>query len=203
MGFYERVIFPRLMHVVMRFGQLPEYRRRIVPAAEGRVLEVGIGSGLNAPLYTDRVSEVIGLDPHETLNRMAKARVAGAPVPISVLNGSAEDMPLDDDSFDTVVMTWTLCSIADPVRALREMRRVLRPGGQLLFIEHGTAPDAAVARWQDRLTPAWKRIAGGCHLNRPMDRLIREGGFALSELETGYLEGPRFAAFCYWGRATP
>lgn len=202
MGFYDRVIFPRLMHIVMGFGELPEYRRKVVPAAEGRVLEIGIGSGLNAPLYTDRVSEVIGLDPNETLNRMARERVAKARVPIRVLNGSAEDMPLDDSSFDTVVMTWTLCSIPNPVRALREMRRVLRPGGQLLFIEHGAAPDPGVARWQDRLTPAWKRVAGGCHLNRPMDRLIREGGFTLTDLETGYLEGPRFAAYNYWGRAT-
>lgn len=203
MGFYDRVIFPRIMHLVMGFGDLPEYRRRVVPAAEGRVLEVGIGSGLNAPLYTGRVSEVIGLDPHETLNRMAGARVAQARVPIRIVNGSAEQIPLDDRSVDSVVMTWTLCSIADPLRALREMRRVLRPGGQLLFIEHGTAPDPGVARWQERLTPAWKRLAGGCHLNRPMDRLIREGGFAMAALESGYLEGPRFAAYCYWGRATP
>lgn len=203
MGFYDRVIFPRLMHVVMGFGELPEYRRKVVPAAEGRVLEVGIGSGLNAPLYTDRVDEVIGLDPNETLNRMAQQRVSGARVPIRVVNGSAEDMPLDTASFDTVVMTWTLCSIPDPVRALREMRRVLRPGGQLLFIEHGTAPDPSVARWQDRLTPLWKRFAGGCHLNRRMDVLIRQGGFSLEQLETGYLEGPRFAAFCYWGSARP
>lgn len=203
MGFYDRVIFPRLMHLVMGFGELPEYRRRVVPAAEGRVLEIGIGSGLNAPLYTDRVSDVIGLDPHETLNRMARERVSRAAVPIHVVNGSAERIPLDRGDVDTVVMTWTLCSIADPIQALREMRRVLKPGGQLLFIEHGSAPDAGVARWQDRLTPLWKRLAGGCHLNRHIDRLIREAGFALPTLETGYLEGPRFAAYCYWGRATP
>lgn len=203
MGFYDRVIFPRLMHLVMGFGELPEYRRRVVPAAEGRVLEIGIGSGLNAPLYTDRVSDVIGLDPHETLNRMARERVSRAAVPIHVVNGSAERIPLDRGDVDTVVMTWTLCSIADPIPALREMQRVLKPGGQLLFIEHGSAPDAGVARWQDRLTPLWKRLAGGCHLNRHIDRLIREAGFALPTLETGYLEGPRFAAYCYWGRATP
>jgi len=203
MTFYDRVIFPRLMHFVMGFGELPEYRCKVVPAAAGRVLEVGIGSGLNAPLYTGRVDEVVGLDPNRTLNRMARHRVSGARVPIRVVNGSAEDIPFDSSSFDTVVMTWTLCSIPDPVRALREMRRVLRTGGQLLFIEHGTAPDPGVARWQERLTPVWTRFAGGCHLNRRMDALIRQGGFSLDRLDTGYLEGPRFASFCYWGSARP
>lgn len=203
MGFYDRVIFPRLMHLGMRAGEISKYRKRVLPAATGRVLEVGVGSGLNLPYYTGDVKEIIGIDPHETLNRMAEQNRHKAPAPVSLIRGSAEDMPFDDRGFDTVVTTWTLCSIPDGMKALGEMRRVLKPGGQLVFIEHGHAPDAGVARWQDRLTPAWKRCAGGCHLNRPIDSMIRESGFSLTDLETGYLKGPRLAAYCFWGRATP
>lgn len=202
MGFYDRVVFPRLMHFGMGVSEISKYRARVVPAASGRVLEVGIGSGLNLPFYTGDVREVVGIDPHETLNRMAAKRMSGSAMPVSLIRASAEDMPLENGGFDTVVTTWTLCSIPDGMKALAEMRRVLRPGGQLVFIEHGHAPDAGVARWQDRLTPVWRRCAGGCHLNRPIDSMIRDSGFTLTGLETGYLKGPRFAAYCFWGRAT-
>lgn len=202
MGFYERVIFPRLMHWTMRRRDVAEYREWVVPRAEGRVLEIGVGSGLNLPLYGETVSEVVGIDPHETLNRMAKKRIRDARVPVTLLVGSAEDMPLEDASFDSAVMTWTLCSIPDGRRALDEIRRVLKPGGQLLYIEHGKAPDAAVARWQDRITPVWKRCAGGCHLNRPINSMIREQGFTLMDTESGYLEGPRILSYCSWGWAS-
>jgi len=203
MGFYDRAIFPRLMHFGMGLGRITEYRRRIVPAATGRVLEIGIGSGLNLPLYGTAVSEVVGIDPNATLNRMAADRIHTAAMPVQLVNGSAEDMPFDAASFDSVVTTWTLCSIPDGARALAEMRRVLKPGGQLLFFEHGAAADARVARWQDRLTPLWRHCAGGCHLNRPVDRMIRGAGFTVTGMEAGYLDGPRLLAFCYWGRATP
>lgn len=203
MGFYDRVIFPRLMNCSMSIGEVSRNRERIVPLAEGRVLEIGIGSGLNLPFYTDKVSEIVGIEPHETLNRMAAKRIAESRVPVRVITGSAEAMPLDAAGFDTVVTTWTLCSIPDGARALGEMRRVLKPGGQLLFFEHGRAPDAGVARWQDRIDPIWGRCAGGCHLNRPIDAMIREAGFSPAGMQADYVKGPRFLSYCYWGRATP
>lgn len=203
MGFYDRVIFPRLMNWTMSIGEVTTNRERVVPLAEGRVLEIGIGSGLNLPFYSDKVSEIIGIEPHQTLNRMAAKRMAESRIPVRLINGSAEDMPLDSADFDTVVTTWTLCSIPDGVRALREMRRVLKPGGQLVFFEHGRAPDAGVARWQERLNPVWNYCAGGCHLNRPIDAMIREAGFSLAGMAAEYVKGPRFLSFCYWGRATP
>lgn len=202
MGIYDRIIFPRLMHWTCGRSDVTRYRKWVVPKAAGRVLEVGVGSGLNLPLYGDPVSEVVGIDPHDTLNRMAGQRSKDASVPITLVKGSAEDLPFEDASFDTALMTWTLCSIPDGGRALDEIRRILKPGGQLLYIEHGQAPDAGVARWQDRLNPAWKRLAGGCHLNRPINNMIREHGFSLAETRSGYLEGPRFLSYCSWGRAS-
>lgn len=203
MGIYDQFVLPRLIHWTLGRADVTEYRRWIIPRAEGRVLEIGVGSGLNLPLYGDRVREVVGIDPHETLNRMAVRRLRDACVPVVLVRGSAEDLPFANASFDTAVMTWTLCSIPDGRRALDEVRRVLRPGGQLLYIEHGRAPDPGVARWQDRITPLWKRCAGGCHLNRPINRMIREQGFSLMDAESGYLEGPRFLAYSSWGRASP
>jgi ubiquinone/menaquinone biosynthesis C-methylase UbiE len=162
-----------------------------------------VGAQLNLPLYGEAVREVVGVDPHETLNRMAARQLRDARVPVVLVRGSAEDLPFENASFDTAVMTWTLCSIPDGRRALDEVRRVLKPGGQLLYIEHGQAPDPGVARWQDRITPLWKRCAGGCHLNRPINRMINEQGFSLMDAESGYLEGPRFLAYSSWGRASP
>lgn len=201
MGFYDRVVFPRLMHWTCGRGDVTRYRNWIVPRAAGRVLEIGFGSGLNLPLYGDAVSEVIGIDPHETLNRMAQRQCAGARVPITLIRGSAEDLPLEDESFDSAVMTFTLCSIVDGDQALEEIRRILKPDGQLLYIEHGEAPDAGVARWQSRLNPIWKRFAGGCNINRPINRMIREHGFSLTDTRSAYLDGPRLLSYCSWGRA--
>jgi len=202
MGFYDRVVFPRMMHWMLGRGDVTEYRKWIVPMAAGRVLEVGVGSGLNLPLYGEVVSEVVGIEPHETLNRMAGQRVSSARVPVTLVKGSAEDLPFDDASFDCAVMTWTLCSIPDGRGALDEIRRVLKPGGQLLYIEHGKAPDAGVARWQKRITPVWKRCAGGCHLDRPINGMIRDQGFTLMDTESGYLGGPRLLSYYSWGRAS-
>ncbi|MBS0518504.1 MAG: class I SAM-dependent methyltransferase [Proteobacteria bacterium] len=201
MGLYERWVLPKLLDVVMRQRPVQKYRREVVPAAQGRVLEVGVGSGLNLPLYGDGVSEVIGLDPSEQLLALAQRRAAEAAVPVRLTCGSASAMAVEDDSVDTVVMTWTLCSIPDPLAALREMRRVLKPGGRLLFVEHGLSKDAGVARWQHRLTPVWRRIAGGCHLDRKIDDLIRTAGFELPALKTEYAEGPRPMTFMYEGQA--
>lgn len=202
MGFYDRVIFPRLMHWTCGRADVNRYRAWVVPKAAGRVLEVGIGSGLNLPLYGRTVTEVVGIDPHKTLNRMARTRIRDATVPVTLLTGSAEQLPFEDGSFDCAVMTFTLCSIPDGGRALDEIRRVLIPGGQLLYLEHGAAPDVGIARWQERINPFWKRFAGGCHINRPINRMIGEHGFSLAEASSAYLDGPRILSYCSWGRAT-
>ena len=203
MGFYERRILPRLIDLAMRQQQLGALRERVVGAAQGRVLEVGIGSGRNLPFYRRSVDRVLGVDPSERLLAMARSRAAWTHFPVELREAPAEELPLDDRAVDAVVMTWTLCSVADPDRALAEIRRVLRPGGSLLFVEHGLAPEPRVQRWQDRLTPLWRKVAGGCHLNRAVDRLIARSGLRLVELETGYLiRGPRFATYHYRGRAS-
>src|SRR5579859_7963426 len=201
MSLYERWILPTLLDLVMRQRQMETYRRKVIPAARGRVLEIGIGSGLNLPLYGVGVDTVIGLDPSERLLSMARRRAAKADAPVELMQGSAAAIPLDGGSVDMVVMTWTLCSIPDPVAALGEMRRVLKPGGALLFVEHGLSPDPGVARWQHRLTPAWRHIAGGCHLDRKIDDLIRAAGLDVSELTTGYAQGPRPMTYMYEGHA--
>jgi ubiquinone/menaquinone biosynthesis C-methylase UbiE len=203
MSLYQRHVVPRLVHLAMRQDYLTSFRRRVIGAAEGRVLEVGIGSGLNLPLYGSNVRAVIGLEPSPELMRMARERDAEAAVPIEFLEASAEAVPLDDASIDTVVTTWTLCTIPDAPRALAELRRVLKPGGALLFVEHGRAPESGVAWWQDRLDPLWRRLAGGCHLNRKIDDLISGSGFRLDALANARLPGPRTHTFLYEGRARP
>ena len=201
MGFYGTWIFPRLLDLVMRQKQMTPFRERIGKAAAGRVLDLGIGSGLNLPFYGSRTSQILGVDPSEELLRIAEERARRAPLAIELLKSSGEALPLDDKSVDTVVMTFTLCTIPDAAKAVSEIRRVLKPDGTLLFAEHGRALDPGVARWQDWMTPVWKRIAGGCHLNRQPDALIQSAGFAIDALEVGYLKGPRAMAYVYEGRA--
>ena len=201
MGFYRRHIVPCLTHLAMSQKQLLPFRRHIVGAAEGRVLEIGVGSGLNFPLYGAAADSVIGLEPSAELLRMARARARHAAVPVTLLDASAEAIPLDAGSIDTVVTTWTLCTIPNASRALAEMRRVLKPSGALLFVEHGRAPEAGVARWQDRLDPLWSRLAGGCHLNRKMDDLLADNGFRIEALQNPRLPGPRTHTYLYEGRA--
>jgi ubiquinone/menaquinone biosynthesis C-methylase UbiE len=204
MGLYARYLLPRLMHLAMSQSQLRPYRERVIGGAIGRVLEVGIGSGLNLPLYGAAVEEVIGIDISPEMLAMAE-RTAATAVPgrATLLEGTAECLPLDDRSVDTVVVTWALCSIPDPMVALADVRRVLRPGGSLRFVEHGRSPDIGVAKWQDHLTPLWMRCSGGCHLNRKTDDLLRSAGFRLTELATGYVRGPRPMSFMYQGQAEP
>jgi len=199
-SFYTDRVLPHLLNLAMRHKELAAYRQRVVPAARGRVLEIGIGSGLNLPFYGAGVDAVIGLDPSLPLLSMAQTRATAA-APVSMLQGTAEAIPLETASMDTVVTTWTLCSIPNVTAALADMRRVLKPGGALLFVEHGKAPDAVVARWQDRLMPLWKPIAGGCHLNRKIDALIHDAGFALTDVRVGYMRGPRPFTFMYEGQA--
>ncbi|HXH08319.1 MAG TPA: class I SAM-dependent methyltransferase [Alphaproteobacteria bacterium] len=176
-------------------------RRRFIPLASGTVLEVGVGSGLNLPFYGPRVQRLYALDPSRELWKMARPRLRAVAFPVEYLAASAERIPLEDASVDTVVSTWTLCTIADPLQALAEMRRVLKPKGQLIFVEHGWAPTPGVRAWQDRLTPVWKRIAGGCHLNRPIDALIADAGFEITQIERGYSRGPKLMAYLYKGLA--
>jgi ubiquinone/menaquinone biosynthesis C-methylase UbiE len=203
MSFYEHWVLPPLLDLVMRQRQLEKYRRDVVAGARGRVLEIGVGSGLNLLLYGKETEIIIGLDPSERLLSMAQRRAAEAGVPADLILGSATNIPLKNASMDTVVMTWTLCSISDPLSALREMRRVLKPGGALLFVEHGLSPEPAVERWQHRLTPLWRNIAGGCHLDRKVDNLIRAAGFEISKLRNEYAHGPRPMTYMYEGRALP
>lgn len=203
MSFYDRWILPPLLDLVMRQRQLEKYRREVVSRARGRVLEIGVGSGVNLPLYGGEAEAIIGLDLSERLLAMTRRRAAEARMPVDLVLGSATNIPLANASVDTLVMTWTLCSISDPLAALREMRRVLKPGGLLLFVEHGLSPEPGVERWQHRLTPMWGHISGGCHLDRKVDDLIRAAGFEIAELRTEYADGPRLMTYMYEGRALP
>jgi len=201
MGFYGRFILPRLLDLAMRNRRLDGYRQQAIASARGLVLEIGVGSGLNLALYGPAVEGVCAIDPAAELLLLASQRTEHAQVPVSLVRGSGEQLPFADAIFDTVVTTWTLCSIADPVAALIEARRVLKPGGCLVFVEHGLSPEPRVARWQHGLTPCWRCIGGGCHLDRRIDDLIRAAGFRLAAIETGYMTGPKPWTFMYQGRA--
>jgi ubiquinone/menaquinone biosynthesis C-methylase UbiE len=203
MGFYNDVVLPRLCDLAMRNKQLVPFRKRVIGAAEGRVLEIGVGSGRNLPFYRPPVLEILALEPAPRLLTMARSASDVSGMPLSFIEASAEAIPLDQHSVDTIVTTWTLCSIPQAGPALAEMRRVLRPGGKLLFAEHGLAPDRAVRWWQDRLTPGWRRIGGGCHLNRPIRAMIEGAGFRIDRIQTGYIPGPRPMTFMYEGSARP
>ena len=204
MGLYARYVWAPLLDWFMRQPPIMEHRRTVVPLARGRVLEIGIGSGLNLRCYDgSRVERIWGLEPSGELRRVAGERAASTGLPVELVAGSAERIPMEDGFFDTVVTTWTMCSIPDLTRALREMRRVLRPGGQLLFAEHGLSPDSGVAVWQGRLNPVWRTLSSGCNLNRDIARFIRDGGFKIERLTTGYLEGPKLLTYNCWGAAAP
>lgn len=202
MAIYSDIILPKLCDLAMRNERLRPYRERVIGAAEGRVLEIGSGSGLNLPFYRPTVKEILALEPSPSLLTMAR----GAPqaeMPVTFIEASAESIPLDDGSVDTVVTTWTLCTIPGAADALSEMRRVLKPGGRLLFVEHGRSPDRGVRWFQDGLTPVWRRISGGCHLNRPIRSMIEGSGFRIDRVETGYMAGPKPMTFMYEGSARP
>ena len=203
MGFYDRYVLPHLINCACGDRSIARQRQKVVPNAQGRVLEIGMGSALNLPYYDpEKVEFVWGLEPSEGMRRKAQKNLRQSPVDVRWLDLPGEEIPLDDHSADTIVLTFTLCTIADPHTALAQMRRVLRPGGQLLFCEHGEAPDENVRKWQARINPWWRPVAGGCNLNRPIDRLIETAGFQIDQLETGYLpKTPRFAGFNYWGHA--
>ncbi|MBL1434604.1 MAG: class I SAM-dependent methyltransferase [Rhodobacteraceae bacterium] len=204
MGFYNTKILPFLVDKACGLGQIQAQREIVVPQARGDVLEIGIGSGLNLPFYNaEKVRKVWGLEPSAEMRAKAKIVAEKAAVPVSFLDLPGEEIPLDTHSVDTVLVTYTLCTIPDVAAALLQMRRVLRPNGRLIFCEHGQAPDASVRRWQNRLDSIWGRFSGGCHLNRPIDALIKQAGFEIETLDTGYIASPKFAGFNYWGTAKP
>jgi ubiquinone/menaquinone biosynthesis C-methylase UbiE len=185
MGLYNDHVLPHVINLAMSNRELRQYRKRVISRAEGSVLEIGIGAGLNLPYYGAHVDEILGLKPAARLLAMARRTASESRQAVKFIAGSAEAIPIEDQSIDTVVTTRTLCSIPDANSALRETRRVLRRGGQLLFLEHGLAPEDNVQRWQHRLTPVWKKLGGGCHLNRPIRALIEGAGFGIAHLETG------------------
>lgn len=203
MGLYRKLIVPRLTDLAMRNKHLRPYRERVIGAAEGRVLEIGVGSGLNIGHYPPAVRELLALEPDPKLIGMARNRSAERSRAVSFLEASAESIPLENSSIDAVVSTWTMCTINDIRRALEEMRRVLKPRGRLLFVEHGLAPDTGVRKWQNRLDPLWTRVGGGCHLNRPIEALVAAAGFEIDRLNTGYMPGPKPMTFMYEGAARP
>jgi len=201
MGLYDRYVLPYLIDIACGLPMVQAQRRQVVPKAHGRVLEIGMGTGRNLPFYDrSRVSRLVGVDPALQMHRLARQRSRAAGIEVELMGLSAEQLLTPDASFDTVVCTYTLCSIPDAAQALREMRRVLVPGGKLLFCEHGRAPDENVRRWQDRLQPLWGSLAGGCHLGRDIPSLLDAAGFTATT-QAAYLAGPRPMTFHYWGEA--
>lgn len=202
MGFYEQRILPKLIDGGMRNKVMAAERPKVAALAEKHVLEIGMGSGLNIPHYTDKVERLSGIEPSEVLRRKAKAFADAAPFPFEFVGETGEDIPMEDNSVDTILTSWTLCSIPNISQALYEMRRVLKPDGRMIFIEHGAAPDEKVLKWQNRLAPVFRVIAG-CSINRPMEDLIGEAGFKFLDLEMRYLDGPRILGYHYIGQARP
>ena len=202
MGLYTRLILPKIVDFTCNLKPNMRQRAKVVPFALGSVLEVGFGSGLNLPFYDKtKVQHVWALDPSREMWALAEKRVRGSDIAIEFLNATAEEIPLPNRSVDTVLVTFTLCTLPDVQRALREMARVLKPGGELVFCEHGLAPDENVRRWQNRMNPIWKVFGGGCNLNRHIPSLLEQGGFRLREMSSMYIPGWRPASFNYWGRA--
>lgn len=203
MSFYEDHILPHVVTAACGCGQIMKKRSQIVPEASGAVLEVGFGAGPNLQFYDPaRVTKLYALEPSAGMRRKAADAIASAPVPVEVLDAPGEAVPLDSASVDSVILTFTACTIPDVASAMAEMARVLKPGGQVLFAEHGASPDAGIARWQGRIEPVWKVLAGGCHLTRRPDALLQAAGFEMERMETGYIpRTPKIAGFVYSGRA--
>ncbi len=203
MSFYENYILPHVINCACGTKPITYQRRKVVPQASGQILEIGIGTGLNLKHYDpEKVEKVIGLDPSEASWEIARKNNPDINFPLEFVGLPGEEIPLQDDSIDTVLITFTLCTIPDPVKALEGMRRVLKPGGKLIFAEHGRAPDENVRKWQNRINPLWKFLCGGCNLNRDIPDLLQQGGFSVTQMDTMYLPStPRFAGFNYWGEA--
>ncbi len=204
MGFYEDRVLPHLIDLACSTRPARKQREKIVHLAEGDVLEIGFGSGLNLPYYDgDKVRRIFGLEPSEGMRRKARRNVDASGLEIEFIDLPGEEIPLERQSVDTVLVTFTLCSIEDAAAALEGMRRVLKRDGKLLYCEHGAAPDDRVRRWQDRLNPGWKRVSGGCNMNRDIPGLIQNAGFRITTDERMYIPGPKILSYNYWGTAKP
>ncbi len=202
MGLYEKYVLPKITEFLCSGKPIMYQRKKVVHLARGRVLEIGIGSGLNLQFYdSSKVEYVWGLDPSAQMRKMTEKRVIKTPFEVEFIGRSGEEIPLESNRVNTVLVTYTLCTIPDVLQALSEMRRVLKPRGELIFCEHGLAPDEDVRRWQDRINPIWKRMGAGCNLNRPIPNIIKQGGFKINNIETMYIPGWRPASFNYWGCA--
>lgn len=204
MGVYTDQVVPRFNNVLLGGRGFAPLRARVAAGLDGEVLEVGFGSGLNVPHYPRAVTRVLAVDPSSVGRKLASKRLAASPVPIEFVGLDGESLPLDNHSIDHVLSTWTLCTIPDVDRALAEIGRVLRPGGVFHFVEHGRSPDPEVARWQDRLTPLQRRVAGGCHLNRPIDQLVARSGLEIGpgQIDNFYMTRPKSFGYMFEGRAT-
>ena len=201
---YQRYVLPKMIDIACGMGAVMKLRAQIVPQAIGEVLEIGIGSGLNLAFYNpNKVTAITGVDPAAQMQALAHTRAAAIDIPVEIIAVDVHGIHAPSNRFDTIVMTFTLCSIADPIAALTEMARVLKPNGRLLFCEHGLAPDLTVERWQHRLTPLWKPLAGGCHLDRNIPALLAAGSFSVEALSEQYLSGPRALTYMYSGWARP
>jgi len=202
MGLYEKYILPKITEFLCSGKPIMYQRKKVVPLAKGRVLEIGIGSGLNLQFYdSSNVEYIWGLDISAQMRKMSEKRAKNIRFEVEFISQSGNEIPLESNSVDTVLVTYTLCTIPDVVQALSEMSRVLMPEGELIFCEHGLAPDEDVRRWQNRMNPIWKRMGGGCNLNRPIPNLIEQGGFKINNIETMYIPGWKPASFNYWGSA--
>ncbi len=202
MGLYEKYILPKITEFLCSGKPIMYQRKKVVPLAKGRVLEIGIGSGLNLPFYdSSNVEYIWGLDISAQMRKMAEKRAKSIQFKVEFIGQAGNEIPLESNSVDTVLVTYTLCTIPDVGQALSEMSRVLMPGGELIFCEHGLAPDKDVRRWQNLMNPIWKRMGGGCNLNRPIPNLIEQGGFKINNIETMYIPGWKPASFNYWGSA--
>jgi len=204
MGLYSKYILPRAIHFACSLKPAIMQRGKVVPLASGRVLEIGIGSGLNLPFYVPGKVECLwGLDPSRENWAVQEGKRTPVDFEVRFLEASAAAIPLADASADSILITYTMCSLPDVPQALEEMRRVLKPGGQLIFCEHGAAPDAGVRRWQERLNPLWRRLSGGCNLNRSAPELLQQAGFTILSMKAAYIPGWKPASFNYWGTARP
>lgn len=202
MGLYSKYILPKATDWVCRQKPSRMQREKIIPLAIGNVLEIGIGSGLNLPYYEkDNIQSLTGIEPSKEIWNRRVVDTHQLPFEFNIINAFAENLPLDSNSFDTVVLTYTMCTIPDTQKAFEEIRRVLKMNGNLIFCEHGKAPDRAVQKWQNRINPLWKKVAGGCHLNKDIPLLIEDNGFKFNTLEAMYIPGWKPASFNYWGSA--
>jgi ubiquinone/menaquinone biosynthesis C-methylase UbiE len=202
MGFYGERILPRVIDVVMDNKAMRKGRRKVCAGLHGRVVEIGFGSGLNVPHYPTDIERVDAVEPSDRAVRLAAKRLDASPVEVEIVGLDGQRLTADDDTFDAALSTWTLCTIPDVAAALAEVRRVLKPGGTFHFVEHGAAPDEGVLRWQHRLDPVQRKLAGGCHLSRPIRDLVEAAGFEIEDLETGYVPmTPKPWGYEYLGRA--